>query len=81
MTYTSFLAIIFPHYRGFILQGKACGWVLKLMGRERNLLRERHISTKGLQGAGYVPPAIDKVRHIIGVGVGDSPIGERVERG
>lgn len=81
MTYTSFWTIIFPHYRGFILQGKASGWVLLLMGRERNLLRERHISTKGLQGAGYVPPAIDKVRHIIGVGVGDSPIGGRVERG
>lgn len=51
------------------------------MGRERNLLRERHISTKGLQGAGYMPPAIDKVRHIIGVGVGDAPKGGREEGG
>ena len=81
MTYANILVIFFPHYRGFILQGEASGWVHKLMGRERNLLRERHISTKGMQGAGYMPPAIDKVRHIIGVGVGDSPIGGRVERG
>lgn len=73
MTYANIQVIIFFVERGFILRIYDRDLGLLLMRRERNLLRERHISTKGSQGAGYMPPAIDKVRHIIGVGVGVSP--------